>query len=65
MVSPGKGQVGRRATACHLIFPDADQIIDDAQDDSAADFGPSFSTGWGDDDTQMYRLGLSRVWLQA
>jgi opacity protein-like surface antigen len=30
-----------------------------------AQYRTEFATGWGDDDTQMYRLGLARDWQRA
>lgn len=30
-----------------------------------AQYRTEFATGWGDDDTQMFRLGLARDWEQA
>lgn len=31
----------------------------------AAQYRTELGTGWGDDDTQMYRLGVARDWQQA
>lgn len=31
----------------------------------AGDYRAELATGWGDDDTQMYRLGLARDWNRA
>lgn len=32
---------------------------------SAAEYRAELATGWGDDDTQMYRIGLARDWQRT
>ena len=32
---------------------------------AAAEYRTELSTGWGDDDTQMYRVGIARDWNRA